>query len=265
MNAVLVNGVRLHVEDHGAGVPMLGIHGTGSSAQLWAQAVPALTERGRVILYDRRGFGRSERPSTPATGVHVHTEDAAGLLVALEASPAVVLGRSYGGEVAVDLALRHPELVRCLVLLEPSMPMLAPESREWLERLRAQLPPGTAPAVAASRLVDAAFGEGAWPQLPGSMRGLFTDNGEAILAEVHGGWTRPSPKDLAAIDVPVLVLGGDDSPRAFRAADDALAAHLPSARRALVGGDHLIDPAHPAVLSFLDELLSDDATSPPNR
>jgi pimeloyl-ACP methyl ester carboxylesterase len=103
--------------------------------------------------------------------------------------------------------------------------------------------------------VDAAFGEGAWPQLPDSMRALFTRNGDAIVTEVHGEWTRPSPKDLAAIDVPVLVLGGDDSPRAFRAADDALAAHLPSARRALVGGDHLIDPAHPVVLSFLDEVL----------
>ncbi|MFC7497226.1 MULTISPECIES: alpha/beta fold hydrolase, partial [unclassified Nocardioides] len=212
MGAVLVNGVVLHVEAHGTGVPILGIHGTGSSASLWARAVPELAARGRVILYDRRGCGRSERRATGSSGVRSHADDAAALVDALDASPAVVIGRSYGGEVAVDLALRYPALVRCLVLLEPSMPMLSPESRDWLERLRRRLPPGTAPADAAARLIEAAFGEGTWEQLPDEMRTLFVDNGDAILTEVHGAWTQPSAPELAQLDVPTLLLSGDDSP-----------------------------------------------------
>ncbi|MFC7496412.1 MULTISPECIES: alpha/beta fold hydrolase, partial [unclassified Nocardioides] len=196
-------------------------------------------------------------------GVRSHADDAAALVDALDASPAVVIGRSYGGEVAVDLALRYPALVRCLVLLEPSMPMLSPESREWLERLRRRLPPGTAPAEAAARLIEAAFGEGTWEQLPDEMRTLFVDNGDAILTEVHGAWTQPSAPELAKLDVPTLLLSGDDSPGPFRAADDELAARLPHARRELVGGGHLIDPASPIVLSFIDELLASSTTAPP--
>jgi pimeloyl-ACP methyl ester carboxylesterase len=255
MALVPVNGVTLYVEEHGTGAPILGIHGTGSSALLWASAVPGLAQRGRVILYDRRGCGRSERPSPYETNVREHTQDAVALLTALDASPAVVIGRSYGGEVAVDLALHRPEVVRALVLLEPSMPMLAPELWEWLEHLRARTPAGTDPATVATELIEAAFGVGAWPLLPESMRQVFVENGEAISAEIHGGWTQPTAAELAALEVPSLLLGGEESPLAFRSADDALAAMLPGVRRELLAGDHLVDPASPMVLEFLEEVL----------
>jgi pimeloyl-ACP methyl ester carboxylesterase len=255
VGTIHVNGVTLHVEEHGTGAPILGIHGTGSSAQLWARSVPELAARGRVILYDRRGHGRSERPRPAATGVRDHTDDAAALIRALDAAPAVVIGRSYGGEVAVDLALRYPELTQGLVLLEPSMPMLAAESREWLADLRRQLAEGSDPAGAARGLIEAAFGEGTWEQLPDEMRDLFVDNGDAILAEVHSAWTEPSAQDLADLEAPTLLLSAEDSPRPFRAADDELAARIPGVTRRVLGGDHLIDPASPEVLAFLDELL----------
>src|SRR5215211_2796444 len=107
MPELQVNGVRLYYEEHGQGPPILCVHGTGGSTLTWAAAVPELARLGRVILYDRRGCTRSQRPDPyDKTSVAEHTDDAAALLEALGAAPAAVIGRSYGGEVATDLALR---------------------------------------------------------------------------------------------------------------------------------------------------------------
>ena len=57
-----VNGIRLHYEEHGSGAAILCIHGAGSTALMWAEAVEELARLGRVIAYDRRGCTRSERP-----------------------------------------------------------------------------------------------------------------------------------------------------------------------------------------------------------
>ena len=57
-----VNGIRLYYEEHGEGPPIACIHGAGSSAVMWGDAVEKLAGLGRVIAYDRRGCGRSERP-----------------------------------------------------------------------------------------------------------------------------------------------------------------------------------------------------------
>src|SRR5215510_99155 len=114
-----LEGIRLYFEECGVGAPIVGIHGTSSSALVWGTAVEELARLGRVIVYDRRGCTRSERPEPYlVTSVPEHADDAATLLDALHATPAAVIGRSYGGEVAIDLALRYPDRVRALVLLE---------------------------------------------------------------------------------------------------------------------------------------------------
>src|SRR5437763_2945732 len=131
------NGVRLYYEEHGRGDPILCIHGTSSSAMVWQPAaIDELSRLGRVILYDRRGCTRSERPDPYETSVVQHAEDAATLLQVLEAVPGVVIGRSYGGETAVELALRHPASVRALVLLEAALLTFDEEAMAWAEQLR---------------------------------------------------------------------------------------------------------------------------------
>jgi pimeloyl-ACP methyl ester carboxylesterase len=258
MAEIRVNGVRLYYEQHGAGEPIVCLHGAGSSSVLWADAAAVLAGRGRVIVYDRRGYGRSERPEPFATDVHQHTDDAAALIDALEAAPATVIGRSKGGEVAIDLALRYPDRVGALALLEGGPESLSPAASAWLAGLEEQVFAAAAkdPSTVGETIIRGVVGEPAWEKFPESVREIFTANGPAIVAELRGGSLEVSREELAGISQPVLLVAGEDSLPAFREVTKVMSAAMPSARVAWAQGGHLIDPAHPAVLAFLDEVLA---------
>lgn len=258
MPEVIANGVRLFYTEHGAGEPILGIHGGGSTALLWEDAAERLGRLGRAIAYDRRGCARSERPQPYRTSVAEQAADAAALLEVLDAAPAVIVGRSYGGTVALELALRRPELVRALVLLEADAFGVSRAGREWTrtlaDRLHAVAERDGVDAVYEA-LIDEVAGEGVWETIPAELRRTLTDNGPALLAElafVHE--PLPDAAALATIRHPALVVAATESPAPMREMSEEIAHALPNARLSIVGGGHLIDPAAPEVLAFIGEL-----------
>lgn len=215
-----------------------------------------------MIAYDRRGCARSERQeSYERTSVAEHADDAAALLEALAATAAVVIGRSYGGTVAIDLALCYPDRVRALVLLEPDAPReLMPEAAKWVdalaERLREVAARDGVDAVPQA-LITEVGGADAWDSFPDEVRRGLTGNGPAILAELSGEWwLQADAAAIARIEQPALVVMAADSPPEFHQAPEALADALPNARLSRVGGGHLIDPAAPEVLAFVEEVLA---------
>ena len=257
MPRIPVNGVELHYEEHGSGEPILCIHGTGSSTALWRDPAVALATRGRAIIYDRRGFGESERPDPLVSNVHLQADDAAALLDALGAAPAVVIGRSHGGEIAVDLALRYPGRVRALALLEGGGLSLGPAFTRWLahlhERVFAAAEAG--PATVGEVFLREVLGDASWEALPDAVRDVFIANSPAILAEERGGLLDASAAELGTIDVPTLIVGARDSGPEFAEATELTAKAMPTARVEWVEGGHLIDASHPAVLAFVDDVL----------
>jgi pimeloyl-ACP methyl ester carboxylesterase len=119
-STIAVRGTKLHVEQRGDGPPLLLIHGGGEDASMLAAQADDLATAGyHVITYDRRGTGRSGRDDWPGNGADQHADDAAALLAALDAEPAVVLGVSSGGVVALALAARHPEAADRVIAWEP--------------------------------------------------------------------------------------------------------------------------------------------------
>jgi pimeloyl-ACP methyl ester carboxylesterase len=251
-----VNGVRLYYEERGAGAPILGIHGGGSSAVFWEDAADRLSGLGRVITYDRRGSNRSERPDPyEVTTIGEQSADALALIRALEAEPAVLIGRSYGATIALDLGLRYPDSVAGVALLEAGTRGLSPEYDAWFNSLAE-----TIERTLEERGVDA-VGEdviravfGAWEELPRVWRDVFTANGQELVAEVRGGEITDNAH-LGELSVPALVVTADDSPEPIRRGSEALARALPRASHVRVGGDHAIDPAGPEVVEFVEAVL----------
>jgi esterase len=257
-SALRVNGVSLFYEEHGAGEAIVGIHEAGSAAAFWRDAAHELARHGRTIVYDRRGCCRSERPEPYATNVHEQADDAAALIDALGAAPAIVIGRSYGGAIALDLALRYPDRVRGLVQLEGDGGLSLSEAAtrelaDFAEQVFALAEVDM--STVAETVVRGVLGAEAWEGFPEEAKQILTANGPAMVAELRGGYPDVRAEQLSAMDQPTLLVGGRDSLLDYTEVISLTAAAIPSARVEWVEGGHLISPSHPTVLAFIDEVL----------
>jgi pimeloyl-ACP methyl ester carboxylesterase len=111
-----VNGLRMYYEEHGSGPPLLLLHGGGSTVQTsFGTIIPALARTHHVIAPEQQALGHSgDRPGPPS--FEQMADDTAALLARLGVTNADVLGFSNGGLVAMQLAMRHPRLVRRLII-----------------------------------------------------------------------------------------------------------------------------------------------------
>lgn len=267
---VWVNGYAIHYTDdgpHGAPAVVL-IHGFASSVFTWRGVKAALLAAGyRVIAVDQLGSGASARPAEPIYTTQTQAELVLGLLDALGIRRANFVGHSFGGRVAMQIAILAPERVQSLVALAPeAFAADRPGIARWV-----RLPIlgyvlafySTSPWLVRSGL-----------RLVSAKRGWITDavvKGYAAPLYVRGSalaqvWQARSPKDgarpvphnLDAVAAPTLLLWGERDP-VFPAADGArLARILPNARlQVLAGIGHIVHEECPeatqrAILDFLE-------------
>jgi pimeloyl-ACP methyl ester carboxylesterase len=228
---VTANGLDIYVEQVGQGPDVLLIGGLGDTVESWQFQLDGLSDRYQMTAFDNRGAGRTAMPDGPLT-VEAMADDAAGVLRALDIPAAHVAGFSGGSLIAQELALRHPQLVRSLVL-QSTWPAPDPYLRKWGQFVRS--------------LVEAAPSERAF--LEGFFLDIYTPRAhndgtvEQIIEEVLAFPHKQAPEDvqrsldaflehdtsdrLPQIAAPTLVLaGGLDTtsrPELCRAVADLIA------------------------------------------
>jgi pimeloyl-ACP methyl ester carboxylesterase len=241
MGYIEARGCNFYYEENGEGPPILLIPPSGSTASTWGALPGDLAGAGRVIAYDRRGYARSGGEVVRSAAEH--TRDAAAVLDALGAGPAVVVGTSAGATIALDLAVRRPDLVRAVVVHEaawralrhPDASGLATLARmQWLA-WRGRYP------EAAETLLRWVYsyrdGGSTWDAFPEAWRQTARDNGRAVVADLKssmGGY--PRAQDLATITAPVVCTYGSRSRGYMRPLTRSLAQAIPAASVREIGG-----------------------------
>jgi non-heme chloroperoxidase len=269
--------IELYYEDHGSGKPVVLIHGYPLSSASWEKQAPALLDAGyRIIAYDRRGFGKS---SQPAGGYNYDTfaEDLHKLITHLGLQDLALVGFSMGGgEIARYLGKYGSERVSKGVIIGGVPPFLLKTAGNP-EGVDATVFEAIQKAVAADRYVffaeffrnfynaDLLLGKRVSDRvIQASWNIAASASATASLACVPA-WHEDFRQDLANIDVPTLVIHGDDDRIVpFEAAGQRTAKLVKGARLVVVkGGPHCVTWTHAAevnaeLLRFLGEATGKD-------
>lgn len=115
-----VNGLKMYYEIHGSGEPLVLLHGGVIGILMFGPTLPALAASRQVIAPELQGHARTVDIDRPLS-CEAMADDVAALLAQLEIAQADVLGYSLGGNVALQLAIRHPEVVRRLIVVAASI------------------------------------------------------------------------------------------------------------------------------------------------
>ena len=116
---IVVDGIRLHVAEAGAGPALFLLHGLAATNATWEHTMPVFAERWRVIAPDLPGHGRSAKPNAPYT-IDFYAGVIRSLGRELGVDEAIVAGNSLGGQIALELACAYPRWTRALVLAAPA-------------------------------------------------------------------------------------------------------------------------------------------------
>lgn len=209
-----------------------------------------------VVRYDRRGYGRSVALGPPGS----FAAQIADLRDVIGDEPAVVVGHSYGGTVALGTAAAHPDAVCGIVLYESPIPW----QPWWPTRSAgaAAAADGTSPEDAAELFMQRVVGEDRWRRLPPSTRAARRAEGPTMVAELRHLRSDDPPFALGDVTVPVLAGHGTEGAAHHARAARTVAEGVAQGRGFVVdGAGHGVHLSHPGVLAdhvdaFVDELIT---------
>ena len=264
--------IELYYEDHGSGKPVVLIHGYPLSGASWEKQVPVLLDGGyRVITYDRRGFGKSSQP-TEGYSYDTFANDLRELITQLNLEDFTLVGFSMGGgEIARYLGTYGSNGVSKAVIIGGVPPFLL-KTDDNPEGVDASVFAGIKKAVAADRYAffteffknfyntDLFLGKRVSEQVVQAGWNIAVGSSATASLACVPTWHEDFRKDLARVDVPTLVIHGDDDRLVPIAAAGLRAAKLIKGARLMVvkGGPHGItwthaDEVNAELLAFLSE------------
>ena len=239
--ATAPDGARLALDDVGAGEPLVLISGQAGDRHAWDQIREDFRERYRLITFDHRGTGDSDKPETPAYSIPGFASDVVAILDALGVERAHVYGFSMGGRIAQSLAIAYPDRVGAIVLgattpgnahgvrRSPDVDAkMANRPVDPEERVRVALEWWVTPVWAAAHPEFVSF------MLEGSRRWPVPQHAQRLhyaASEGHDSWDL-----LPTITAPTLVIHGDDDRVNPTANAALLAARIPGAECYIVKG-----------------------------
>ncbi|MDQ5823774.1 MAG: alpha/beta hydrolase [Chloroflexota bacterium] len=250
---VQANGLNIYYEEHGQGRPLILIHGGALTGESWQPYLAGFAERYRVITPDSRGHGRTANP-VGMMSYRLMADDVAALVRALDIEKPLICGYSDGGQVALEIGMRHPDLPQALIIAGAYVE-LTEASRTWV---RSILGDEQSPDV------DTEQFERENPGFAAMLQQLHGPDGwKTFLKQVKPLWNATlnyTPEDFAQVAAPALVLIGDRD--GFVPVEEALSMYrlLPNAELAVLPcsehSDFIFSPAkvallQPLILDFL--------------
>ncbi len=257
-------------DDRGRGPLVILVHGSAGDRRSWQGQTALLAGEFRVVDYSRRHHGANKPIDDGADyAMEEHVEDLIGIIESLDGGPAHLVGHSYGGYVSLMVALRRPDLIRSLVLIEPPVVPLYlsdPPNPTELVKLLATRPrtaaalirfaaTGLIPATKAARddqmekamtrFGRAVLGPDAFERLSPERWQQALDNN--IRAEYLGsGFPALDPRSLKEMDRPTLLVTGDRSPGVWTHLTARLDELLPKSTRATIAdASHMVHEDNP--------------------
>jgi pimeloyl-ACP methyl ester carboxylesterase len=265
MPRIDVNGAKLSYRVSGAasGRPVLLLHGSAGSSAQWRALGGELAARYRVLALDLYGYGASDPwPGRRALALADEAALAEALIERCD-RPVHLIGHSYGGAVALRTALKRPERIATMTLIEPVAFNLLRDGGAAERALLGEVGELASTVAEGARSGDAwgamaAFvdywtGPGAWSRAPVESRARLAAQVHKVTQDFHAVFT--DPVALVAyrwLRIPALLVSGAASPAPVRRIAELLSAALPDARQAVVqGAGHMLPLSHAGTLGAL--------------